>query len=233
MPHRGRQPGRSSSIRTSRCGTGPEIWPGPSMLRLTSADLYVRARSPRRDHDDDSVTTADRADPAFARHFLRHRLDVGIVTGKAADDGSDAPRLAPWHVGGSVRPATSPIHLGGCVAQPFRVIAHEAKPVEPDPDGHRRCGRTLSRSPRADPCCTDGARVVRCRARWAVRAAVRGQLAGCSDSSSRWTVSSPSATSIRRRLWGCRLPSSSMRESRLSTSRWIVRRSGRAPYSGW
>lgn len=71
------------------------------MLLLTSADLYVRSRSPGRDHDD-SVTTPGRADQVFARHFLRHRLDVGIVTGKAADDGGEraAPRtMARWRFG--------------------------------------------------------------------------------------------------------------------------------------
>ena len=48
-----------------------------------------------------------------------------------------------------------------------------------------------------------------------------------------WRSSSPFTESTRTCVPAGSFPASSMPESRLSTSRWMVRRSGRAPNSGW
>src|SRR6266540_370400 len=72
----------------------------------------------------------------------------------------------------------------------------------------------------------------------------RGHLAGvrcawCPPSASAvgrgsvWKVSSPSRASTRRWLPGSRVPARSIADSLLSSWRWMVRRSGRAPNSGW
>ena len=238
---------RQDPIWRAHARRGPRPGRQPGAAAVVGDRAAVRLLAARRGPRAVAAAAEGVARPDRGGRVGQRRLDAPAVPGRAAHPArpSGARRRAD-DLAARAPTACSP----STAARRFRCVANLS--AEPGPAAAARGGAARQRPARHRPAAAGHHRLA---ARSGSRAPTAGQraatslralpggLAGRTGPPGRHLGRVTVADAERERVAlvgrrsragpGCSRPSSSIADSRLSTSRWIVRRSGRAPNSGW